>query len=113
MKIAILGILYILSNNLVFNKTIHDFGTIKTNKIYRVDFEVTNNSNAEITILNISTTCGCTVAKYPNKIKQNSKGIISTTLDTKGLSGNIERRLIVITNDKQEYYTLTLKGLIK
>lgn len=113
MKIVILSMLYLLSNTLSFNKNMHDFGIIKANKTYYTDFEIINTGNTAISILNVSTTCGCTVAKYPSIIKPNGKGVISATLDTKGLSGEIERRLIVVTNGKQEYFTLTLKGVIK
>lgn len=104
---------YILNQFLNFDKTEHNFGAIKENKIYNANFSVTNNSNKSISILNVSTTCGCTIAQYPTIINPKERAIISTTLNTKGLHGEIERRLIVVTTSEQQYYTLTLKGIIK
>lgn len=68
----------------------HEFG--ETNSIF--SFVVTNISQAEITINNVRTSCGCTVAKLPMlpwKLAPGAHGEMGVRLDIRGKQGKFSK----------------------
>ncbi len=97
--------------NLNFSAQIHDFGTVKEGKVLIKSFEVRNNSKRVVTILSVSSSCSCTIPSFTKLIQSGQKGEIKVEFNTKGITGNIERKLIIVTDDTdQEYYSITLKA---
>jgi len=48
-----------------FNETTHDFGDLKKGTSATVEFEITNEGDVDLVIINASATCGCTVPEKP------------------------------------------------
>lgn len=50
---------------MTFEKTTHDFGTIKEGEAQQTVFTFTNTGSAPLIITNATSSCGCTVPDYP------------------------------------------------
>ncbi len=85
-----------LAPGLVFDQTTHNFGRIKKIEPLNFTFSFENRSTAQVTIANVSTSCGCTAAK-PEKTEYQpgEKGTLAATLDPAGHSGSFESTIIV------------------
>ncbi|OAQ38216.1 hypothetical protein A5893_15580 [Pedobacter psychrophilus] len=96
---------------LEFDKKIYDFKKIKPNTTVTATFKLTNKSNkVPLIIYSVSTTCGCTTAKAPKIIKPSQSDFIIIKFDSRGYNGLINKDIVVITNTKNEYDKLTIKG---
>ncbi len=75
-------------------------------------FEFTNVGDAPLIIENIKSSCGCTVAKKPEKpIMPGEKGKIEVSYDTKRLGG-FSKVITIFSNAKTEHKTVKIKGYI-
>jgi hypothetical protein len=99
-----------LSGSLEFKKVEHDFGKIKGNRVLSTMFLAENHSNDTIRIFNVSSSCGCTVASYPKIVLPKTVAKFTVNFNTAGIKGLTERKMIVITNAKHQYYTITVKA---
>ena len=106
-------LLFLFLLNLHISNPEYDFGELKEGAIVAHKFLVGNKSNRSIKILSISAACGCTQPIFPKEIKAGSKDFIEVGFNTKGLKGFVERKLILITDDQKEYYTITIKANVK
>jgi len=80
-----------------------DFGEVKHGDVVEYTFAFRNNSERELQILDVNTSCGCTASK----IKKKTLGAHeSTSLDikfkSKGYSGEVKQFIYIITDDPQE-----------
>lgn len=98
--------IWILLATLICSNPTHDFGKVKVNSLNSHFFELSNQEKKAMRILNVTTSCACTVAQYPKQIGAGKKGGIKVVLDTKGLKGRIERNVIVITDDTESPYIM-------
>jgi hypothetical protein len=68
-------------------------------------FSLTNISPAEVTILSVSTSCGCTVAKLPEqpwKLAPGTNGLIHATMNVAGKIGTTAKTLTVNSDKGQK-----------
>lgn len=93
-------------------KTI-DIGNLKEGEIAKIDFEIENLSAVTYKIYSVSSTCGCTVPKYPKRIDPKQKIFISATFDSRGFHGVVKKELVLVTNDKVKYYKMQFLATIK
>ncbi len=66
------------------------------------EFHFQNQTDSDIQIKQTFTSCGCTVAKLPQKpwiIKPRQKGSIPITMDVRGKAGVIEKETTVVTSE--------------
>ncbi len=104
----------LLLASLSFNSKNHDFGEVKEGQEIRKSFTIKNLGKKTIRILSVSSSCSCTIPSYSTEVKPAKTGNISIRFNTTGLSGYVERKVIVVTDDpEQEYYTITVKAYIK
>jgi len=94
---------------------VYDFGTVFQGDKVEHTFWIGNGGPGQLTIGNVQTSCGCTVAQ-PDK-RQLSPGElaqITATFDTSADRGPSQRLITVATNDpKEKLVTLTIKGEVK
>ncbi len=77
-----------------------DFGQAVQNKTLAKEFSIKNYGNQDLVIENVSTTCGCTAALLESKVvKPGGSTPMRVTLETRSSSGNIEKRILVRSND--------------
>ncbi|HON19313.1 MAG TPA: DUF1573 domain-containing protein, partial [Salinivirgaceae bacterium] len=97
---------------IVFEKTEHDFGTIKEtdgNVTYRFIF--TNIGAQPAVITRVQPTCGCTTSDYTKQpILTNQKGFIEVVFDPSNRPGPFSKSIIVTTNGEPSNLTLKISG---
>jgi hypothetical protein len=102
------------AEQLIFNETIHDFGTIDENA-GNADFEFTftNNSGRPINIISVAPSCGCTTPAWTKEtIEQGKKGFVKASFNPKGRPGYFNKTLTVNTNLNGPAIVLQIKGTV-
>lgn len=99
---------------IVFDETIHDFGTVEQGEKIVHLFRFTNQGGRDLRIESLKTACGCTAAVISDKvIPSGGEGTISATFDTSRFLGEKKKTVSVYSNDPdQSLATLTLQGEI-
>jgi len=97
-----------------FKQTTINFGEVENGRIVKVKFEFENAGDKLLIIKNISTSCGCTVAKFDKKeYVPGEKGSIPIQFFTSGRTGKVMQTITVSSNDKDNIYSrLTLTGRV-
>lgn len=92
-----------------FDKDLHDFGTLNQTDKRNHTFTFTNPSNTNLYLMDVKTSCGCTVASYSNdKIGPGESGEINLNYDPKDRSGLQEKKIIVTSNAYPNTTELTI-----
>jgi hypothetical protein len=93
---------------------VKNFGTIKVGDTVNSTFYVKNTSEIPLKIINIKTSCGCTVAKIQDSIiarKSDSKIITQYIAESDDI-GLIEKSIVVEANTNPVFTVLYLKGIV-
>jgi hypothetical protein len=79
--------------------TLKNFGSIHEGDSILLDFKFKNIGETVLYILEVLTSCGCTVADFPrNAILPGSEDRITVTFNTEGYPGNITKNIMVKMN---------------
>lgn len=100
--------------NFKFEKTTHDFGTIKagTDTLW-IDFKFINDGSEPLLISDVKTSCDCTLAQWPKTAIQPGKsGVIKGGFKIEGKSDGFNKNIIIMANTMPGTTFLTMKGLI-
>jgi hypothetical protein len=102
------------ADQLIFNETIHDFGTIDENAGNAVfEFTFTNNSGRPVNIVSVSASCGCTTPGWTKEtIERGKTGSIKASFDPRGRPGYFNKTLTVNTNLNGPPIVLQVKGSV-
>jgi hypothetical protein len=96
-----------------FEKTTHDYGTIKQNANGDCEFAFTNTGKDPLIITNCAGSCGCTVPACPKEpILPGKTGTIKVHYDTKRV-GPISKSVTVNSNAKSGTIVLQIKGTVE
>jgi hypothetical protein len=99
---------------LVFDDTIHDFGTLVEGEKVECEFAFMNKGKKEIIINEARASCGCTVAEYPKlPIKPGGKDIIKVTFNSQGKEGFNKKVVAVTTNGNPSIYEISIQADVK
>lgn len=83
-----------------FQSVAHDFGRISDDRNVRTTFGFTNNGPGTLNILDIRTTCGCTVPELAkNEYAPGESGEITVVFNPNNRRGHQDRYVTVMTND--------------
>ncbi|QRX64461.1 DUF1573 domain-containing protein [Dysgonomonadaceae bacterium zrk40] len=95
-----------------FEKTEHNFGTIKEEMgAVTTQFEFTNTGTTPLIIRRVSASCGCTTPGFTREpILPGKKGIISAKYSTVARPGTFNKSITVYTNVPDTVYVLRIKG---
>jgi hypothetical protein len=98
----------------VFQETVHDFGTVVQGATVRHSFPFRNAGNADLEITSVTTSCGCTAALASDRVLRPSKtGRVNVTFDSTGRPGVTDKKVRVWTNDPAEpLVVLTVQGQV-
>jgi hypothetical protein len=95
---------------MVFKKTVHDFGTINEGGNGICDFSFTNSGKEPLIIVSVTSSCGCTIPEYPQKpILPGETDIIKVKYDTQR-QGPINRTVTIVSNSKNSPIVLSING---
>jgi len=122
-KRSLIMLLFIISSvsimaqggKIKFEKSTHDFGTIKEEQGKAVaKFVFTNTGKSDLKIVNVKTSCGCTASDYSkNVIKPGEKGFVSAIYHTAHRPGPFRKSITVTVNDPDHPNTvLFIKGTV-
>ncbi len=96
-----------------FESTMHDFGTIPYQGDGRCYFEFTNDSEEELIVNTVRTTCGCTRPEWPEEpVKPGEKSRIGISYNTK-IEGRFQKSITVYSNAENSPVKLFIKGNVK
>lgn len=97
---------------MVFEKTEHNFGTIKEEiGAVTTRFEFKNTGDTPLVIQRVSASCGCTTPSYTREpILPGKTGTVSAQYSTVRRPGSFNKTIRVYTNVPDTVYTLTIKG---
>lgn len=99
---------------LQFKTTTHDFGTIpEAGGKVECSFTAVNRGKHPVVLLDVVTTCGCTVPTFSRKpIRSGEQTTIRVSFDPYGRAGLIDRKLYLYDAKRERIAILTLTGTV-
>jgi hypothetical protein len=99
------------NDKLLFEKTTHDFGSLKEGDAAVYTFKFTNKSNKEISLINVKASCGCTTPSYTkDPVKPGATGEIQVSYATQGRPGPINKSVTVTYDTTEQPVYLFIRG---
>jgi len=97
-----------------FNKTVHDFGTIKEGETVQTTFTFTNTGQADLIIVDARGSCGCTVPNYPKNtpIAPGATGEILVSFDSSNKPNMQQKTVTISANTSSGRETLRIKAMV-
>ncbi|MCF6170081.1 MAG: DUF1573 domain-containing protein [Bacteroidales bacterium] len=93
-----------------FEETEHDFGKIIQGEVVSYSFAFTNTGGSDLLINKVSTSCGCTVSKYPKKpVKPGEKSTIDVTFNSNHKKGHQNKSITIMANTEPNKTILRIK----
>ncbi|MFZ9943525.1 MAG: DUF1573 domain-containing protein [Bacteroidia bacterium] len=97
---------------IVFEKDVHDFGTIEYGGDGNYEFKFSNTGKKPLIITNARGSCGCTVPTWPKEaINKGQSGSIKVTYDTKR-PGPFTKTVTISSNSSTPDKVITIKGTV-
>jgi uncharacterized membrane protein len=94
-----------------FDKTEHDFGTIKEGEKVTTEFIIKNTGDADLVIVSAQGSCGCTVPEFDKSpIKPGGSTPIKVTFDSAGKPGQQEKTVTITSNTANGKETCKIKA---
>ncbi len=94
-----------------FDKTEHDFGTVKEGEIVKAEFVVKNTGKTDLVITNVQPSCGCTVPVWSkDPIKPGGTSKVVAEFNTSGKPNRQTKTITLLTNTVKGTEVLTIKG---
>ncbi|MDP1842310.1 MAG: DUF1573 domain-containing protein [Sediminibacterium sp.] len=109
----LIGIISISTSSLVFFNQSIDLGKIRTSEKREIIFKIMNTSNKNIRIYSVSSSCGCTIPKYPTVLISKKTTYVNAIFDPKGFKGDIKKDLVLVVEDSQKYYKLSFTAFVE
>lgn len=98
------------TDSVIFEKTVHDYGTIAQGSDGSCEFTFTNTGKQPLLLTNVKASCGCTVPVWPKEpIAAGETGVIKVQYDTKRV-GNFNKSITVSSNAVNSTAVLYIKG---
>lgn len=99
---------------LKFDKTLYNFGTIKSGQLVKVTFKVINTGKNNLVITDAVATCGCTIPNWTKKpIKPGAYGKLYVVYNSEGRKGFQTKDVTIFVNTLSGKARVRLKGFVK
>lgn len=99
------------ATSIEFEKTIHNFGTLKEGASVSYTFKFKNTGNKPLLISNAKGSCGCTVPKWPKEaIAPGASGEIQVTFNSRGKKGKQHKSVTLTANTDPANTRLYIKA---
>jgi hypothetical protein len=97
-----------------FTDTVVDLGNLVEGQSARAMYAFRNTGNAPLVIADVSTSCGCTVARnWPREpLQRGEERFIEVTFDSRKRPGANEKSIFVVTNAHPSTIELKLKAWV-
>jgi len=94
-----------------FTEYEHDFGKVTEGEKVACSFTFGNKGRGPLIISSVTTTCGCTVAKYDAKpIAPRDSGSVEIVFDSSGKSGKQTKTITIHSNASKPIVLLKISG---
>jgi hypothetical protein len=94
-----------------FSEYEHDFGKVTEGEKVACTFNFTNTGKGSLNITSVTTTCGCTVAKYDTKpISPGNNGSVEIVFDSSGKNGKQTKTITIHSNGSKPVVLLKITG---
>ncbi len=98
------------NDSIIFDKTIHDYGTIDRGSNGTSVFTFTNKGLKPLVLNNVRASCGCTVPEWPRQpVAPGESGEIKVKYNT-NIIGNFNKSVTVNSNADNSVVILHIKG---
>ena len=98
---------------ITFQETEHDFGKIIQGEKVSYSFKFTNTGGSALLISRVSTSCGCTVSKYPKvPIQPGESEFIEATFDSTHKKGYQNKAITVLANTQPNKTVVRIKAQV-
>jgi hypothetical protein len=98
------------NDSIVFDKTVHDYGTIEKASDGTSIFTFTNKGQKPLVLSNVRASCGCTVPEWPKQpVAPGESGEIKVKYNT-NIAGNFNKSITVSSNAVNSTVTLRVRG---
>lgn len=85
---------------LEFDKTTHDFGSMKENMTGKTEFVLTNSGKSELNIRSVKPNCGCTISKLEKyTLQPGDSSIMNVEFNSVGRRGSQQKSIVIFSND--------------
>ena len=99
-------------SSIVFDKLVHDFGTMEKGGDASCVFTFKNITKKPVTLTNVKTSCGCTAADWPKEpVAKKKKGSIKVKYDSNRI-GKFTKTIKVFIEGNENPIQLEIKGTI-
>jgi len=96
-----------------FEKEIHDFGKVIQGEKVSFGFKFKNAGESDLIISQVTSSCGCTVTKFPkDPIKPGDEGKVTVTFDSHGRKGIQNKAITVLSNCQPSASIIRIKASI-
>jgi len=97
-----------------FDKTQHDFGTIKEGTQATVAFTFKNTGNSPLVLNSVQAACGCTTPKWTREpIAPGGTGEVTAIYNSKARPGTFTKTITVKHNGEGAVEYLTIRGFVE
>ena len=99
-------------SSIVFDKLVHDFGTMEKGGDASCVFTFKNITKKPVTLTNVKTSCGCTAADWPKEpVAKKKKGSIKVKYDSNRI-GKFTKTIKVFIDGNENPIQLEIRGTI-
>ncbi len=93
--------------------SVYNFGTIQEGEMVTFSFRFKNTGKEPLEILEVNTSCGCTVPEKPEApIQPGETGFIKTSFNSERRPGETHKTIMVRSNANPEFPILKLQGTV-
>jgi hypothetical protein len=97
-------------DSIIFEKLVHDYGTIEQGADGGCEFVFTNKGEKPLVLSNVRASCGCTAPTWPREpILPGQNGVIKVGYNT-NIIGGFSKGISVTSNASNSTVNLTVKG---
>lgn len=97
-----------------FEEETYDFGTIKQGEVVKHEYKFINTGKAPLLISYVRSTCGCTVADWPEEmLNPGESGVIKVKFDSENRIGEQSKPITIISNAIPSERVIHLKGIVE
>ncbi len=99
---------------MTFAETVHDFGKMTQGEIVKYTFHFKNTGKSDLRISHVSTSCGCTIGKYPHEpVKPGGEGDVEVTFNSAYKMGYQNKSVMLLANTKPARTVLRIKAVVE
>jgi len=102
------------ATSIAFEKTVHDFGTVKEGESVEYTFVFTNTGKEPLKIESARGSCGCTVPQWPKEpIPAGAKGEIKVSFNSNGKRGKQHKSVTIKANTNPTHSRIYIKATVQ